>query len=169
MDEHVLFMNVDGPHDGRRALDALRQAHADGDIKLREATVISRDAEGNLDFPDTEDNTGTARGFAVGSLVGGLVGILGGPLGIMIGFGAGGLIGGAHDARDATAANAAVEMLAAEVPPGSTVLIAEVGEDRADVLDSALSPFGTGLERYPAERVRELVEAAIAERPSGGG
>ncbi|MEU5430424.1 DUF1269 domain-containing protein [Streptomyces olivoreticuli] len=165
MDEHVLFMNLDGPHEGQGALDALRQAHADGDIKLREATVITRDADGNLDFPASEDNTGTARGFAVGSLVGGLVGILGGPLGIMIGFGAGGLIGGARDAREATAANAAVEMLAAEVPPGSTVLIAEAGEDRPDVLDTALEPFGTGLERYPADRVREVVEAAIANRP----
>ncbi|MBF6056489.1 DUF1269 domain-containing protein [Streptomyces eurocidicus] len=161
MDEHVLFMNVDGPGAGRHALDALRQAHEDGDIRLREATVISRDAEGNLEFPDSEDHTGTARGFAVGGLVGGLVGILGGPLGIMIGFGAGGLIGGARDAREATAANAAVEMLAAEVPPGSTVLIAEVAEDRPELVDGALEPYGDAVERYPAEGVRKAVEAAI--------
>ena len=163
MDEHVLFMNVDGTQAGRRALDALRQAHADGDIKLREATVISRDAGGNLSFPDSVDHTATARGFAVGGAVGGLLGILGGPLGIMIGFGAGGLIGGAHDAREATAANAAVEMLAAEVPPGSTVLIAELAEDRPDLVDDALAPHGTGVERYPAEDVRKAVEAAIGE------
>ncbi|MBT2383128.1 DUF1269 domain-containing protein [Streptomyces sp. ISL-11] len=163
MDEHVLFMNVDGVHAGQRALDALRQAHADGDVRLHEATVISRDAEGALDFPDSVDHTASARGFAVGGLVGGLLGILGGPLGVMIGFGAGGLIGGAHDAREATAANAAVEMLAAEVPPGSTVLIAELAEDRPDLVDDALEPYGTGLERYAAEDVRKAVEAAIEE------
>ncbi|MGW1075742.1 DUF1269 domain-containing protein [Streptomyces sp. NPDC002537] len=164
MDEHVLFMTVDGPHAGHRALEALRKADDDGDIKLREAVVINRDAEGNVDFPDAEDNTGTARGFAVGGLVGGLVGILGGPLGIMIGFGAGGLIGGARDAREATASTAAVEMLAAEVPPGSTVLIAEVVEDDPAVLDAALAHFGTALERYPTDRVREAVEEAISGR-----
>ncbi|GAA0475482.1 DUF1269 domain-containing protein [Streptomyces sp. NPDC046215] len=167
MDEHVLFMNVDSPAAGHRALEALRRVHGDGDIKLREATVITRDAGGALDFPDSEDNTGTARGFAVGGLVGGLVGILGGPLGIMIGFGAGGLIGGARDAREATAANAAVEMLAAEVPPGSTVLIAELAEDRPELLDDILEPYGTALERYPADRVREAVEAAIEEGGRG--
>ncbi|MCC3766655.1 DUF1269 domain-containing protein [Streptomyces sp. UNOC14_S4] len=164
MDEHVLFMTVDGPHAGHRALEALRKADDDGDVKLHEAVVITRDADGTLDFPDAEDNTGVARGFTVGSLVGGLVGILGGPLGVMIGFGAGGLAGGMRDAREATAAAAAVEMLAAEVPPGATVLIAEVREKEAAELDAVLEPYGTGLERYPARDVRRAVEEAISGR-----
>ncbi|MEV0277753.1 DUF1269 domain-containing protein [Streptomyces sp. NPDC050610] len=163
MTENVLFMDLDRPETGRLALDALRQAHAEGGVKLREATVITRDAEGALDFPDSVDNSGDARGFAVGGLIGGLVGILGGPLGIMIGFGAGGLLGGAHDARQASASSAALEMLAAEVPPGSTVLIAEVAEDFPEIVDEALAPYGPGAVRYPAEEVRKGVEEAIAE------
>ncbi|MFF5129930.1 DUF1269 domain-containing protein [Streptomyces syringium] len=163
MDENVLFMNVDGPAVGHRALDALRKAHADDDIRLHEGAVIARDAQGALDFPDAVDNTGSARAFAVGGLIGGLLGILGGPLGIMIGFGAGGLIGGVRDAREATAGNAALEMLAAEVPPGSTVLVAQIEENGPDIVDDLLAPYGDVSTRYPADRLREEVERAIAE------
>ncbi|WP_171166762.1 DUF1269 domain-containing protein [Streptomyces sp. I05A-00742] len=160
--ENVLFMTAEDAGTGHRALDRLRRAHADGHLKLREAAVIARDAEGTVDFPDAVDNTGTARAFAMGGLLGGLLGILGGPLGVMVGFGAGGLLGGAHDALRATASNAALEMLADEVPPGSTVLVAEIAEDGPEAADDALAPYGTPV-RYPADRVREAVEAAIAE------
>ncbi|MEV5238772.1 DUF1269 domain-containing protein [Streptomyces cinnamoneus] len=168
MNDNVLFLNADSPRKGHRALDALRRAHAEGDITLREGAVIARDAEGALDFPDAADNTGTAPAFAMGGLLGGLLGILGGPLGVIIGFGAGGLIGGVHDARGATASNAALEMLAAEVPPGSTVLMAEVREESPETTDRVLAPFGE-VRRYPAERVRAEVEAAIAAGHGGGG
>ncbi|MFI1969687.1 hypothetical protein BLA24_15670 [Streptomyces cinnamoneus] len=161
MNDNVLFLNAGSPRKGHRALDALRRAHADGAVTLREGTVIARDAEGALDFPDAADNTGTAPAFAMGGLLGGLLGILGGPLGVLVGFGAGGLIGGLHDVRQATASNAALEMLAAEVPPGSTVLMAEVREEDPAAVDEALAPFGE-VRRYPAERVRAEVEAAIA-------
>ncbi|MBB4894719.1 putative membrane protein [Streptomyces olivoverticillatus] len=166
MNDNVLFLNVSGAHKGHRALDALRQAHAEGTVSLREGAVISRDAEGALDFPDAVDNTGTGHAFAMGGLLGGLLGILGGPLGVMIGFGAGGLIGGMHEAREATASNAALEMLAAEVPPGSTVLMAEVREEDPAAVDRVLEHYGE-VRRYPAERVREEVEAAIAAGHKG--
>ncbi|MEV4433979.1 DUF1269 domain-containing protein [Streptomyces sp. NPDC049555] len=161
MNDNVLFLSVHSSAKGHKALDALRRAHADGDISLREGTVIARDAEGTLDFPDAVDDTGTGQAFAMGGILGGLLGILGGPLGVMIGFGAGGLIGGMHEARQATASNAALEMLAAEVPPGSTVLMAEVREEDPGPVDRALAPYGQ-VRRYPAERVRAEVEEAIA-------
>ncbi|GHF10133.1 MULTISPECIES: DUF1269 domain-containing protein [Streptomyces] len=167
MNDNVLFMTVPSPERGHRALEALRQAHADGDLTLREGAVIARDAEGALDFPDAVDNTGSAHAFAMGGLLGGLLGILGGPLGVMIGFGAGGLVGGLHDAREATASNAALEMLAAEVPPGATVLMAEIQEDGPEPVDRLLEPFGE-VRRYPAEQVRAEVEAAIKASPASG-
>ncbi|WP_192939006.1 hypothetical protein [Streptomyces cinnamoneus] len=51
MNDNVLFLNAGSPRKGHRALDALRRAHADGAVTLREGTVIARDAEGALDFP----------------------------------------------------------------------------------------------------------------------
>ncbi|MFH8403565.1 DUF1269 domain-containing protein [Streptomyces sp. NPDC018019] len=165
MEDNVLFMDLTsaGENAGRRALDALRHEDAEHRIVLREATVIARGADGGVSFPDSEDRTGTARGFAVGGLVGGLVGLLGGPLGALAGFGAGGLIGGAHDARRASADNAAVDLLAAEVPPGSTVLVAEVAEPARGPVDAALADFGERVVRYPAAEVRKQVEELIAE------
>ncbi|MCF3106475.1 hypothetical protein IPZ58_33655 [Streptomyces roseoverticillatus] len=161
-DDNVLFLNVPSPEKGHRALDALREAHSAGRLKLREGAVISRADDGTLDFPDAVDNSGTARAFAVGGLIGGLLGILGGPLGVMIGFGAGGLMGGVRDAREATAANAALEMLAAEVPPGSTVLAVEIVEDGPEEADAILEPYGEAT-RYRTDDIRHEVEAAIAE------
>ncbi|MFI0741190.1 hypothetical protein ACH4PU_24400 [Streptomyces sp. NPDC021100] len=160
-DHNVLFLAVADPHSGHEALEGLRAAHADGRLTLREGVVICRGTDGNLDLPDAVDNTGTARSFAIGGLVGGLLGILGGPLGVMIGFGAGGLAGGLHDAREATAANVAREILAEEVPPGSTVLAVEVLEDGPAAADLVLSPYGTA-DRYPAEEIRREIEEAIA-------
>ncbi|MBC2878113.1 MULTISPECIES: DUF1269 domain-containing protein [Streptomyces] len=160
--ENVLFMRAEDAGTGHQALERLRRADADGALTLRGATVITRDAEGSVDFPDTLDTTGTARGFLAGGLIGGLVGILGGPLGVMAGFGAGGLIGGARDARRATADNVALQLLTEEVPPDTTVLVAEVAEDGPEAADEALAPYGTPV-RHPADRVREEVEAAIAE------
>ncbi|MEV5596934.1 DUF1269 domain-containing protein [Streptomyces sp. NPDC052496] len=165
MDENVLFLDLTdaGPGAARRALDALRHEDAEHRIALREATVIARDTDGNVTFPESEDHTGTARGFAVGGLLGGLVGLLGGPLGALAGFGAGGLLGGVHDARRASADNAAVDMLAAEVPPGRTVLVAEVSEPARGPADAALAGLGPEIVRYPAAEVRQQVEELIAE------
>ncbi|MFC5722062.1 DUF1269 domain-containing protein [Streptomyces gamaensis] len=162
MRDYVLFMTVDSPRAGHKALDALREAHASGSLKLREGAVISRDPEGRLDFPDAADNTSTAPAFAVGGLLGALLGILGGPLGVMIGFGAGGLVGGLHDVREATATNAALDLLAAEVPPGCTVLAAEVGEEDPGPADRALAAFGAVVARYPASDIRKGIDEAIA-------
>ncbi|MBH1934165.1 DUF1269 domain-containing protein [Streptomyces sp. AV19] len=162
VDDNVLLMTVTGPEAGQSALDALRQAHADGSVRLHEAAVITRGEDGVLDFPDAVDNTGNARAFTIGGLIGGLLGILGGPLGILIGFGAGGLVGGAHDAKRATASTAALEMLAEEIPPGSTVLMAEIGEYGTDTVDRTLASYGTPT-RYPAEQVRKDVEEAIEQ------
>ncbi|MCQ8773021.1 DUF1269 domain-containing protein [Streptomyces telluris] len=162
-EDNVLFLNVSSPEKGHRALDDLRAGHTAGRFTLREGAVIARADDGTLDFPDAVDNSGTARAFAVGGLIGGLLGILGGPLGVMIGFGAGGLIGGVRDAREATGANAALEMLAAEVPPGSTVLVAEIAEDGPEEADEVLAHYGEAT-RYRTEDIRHEVEAAIAQK-----
>ncbi|MGW7516609.1 DUF1269 domain-containing protein [Streptomyces sp. NPDC054796] len=160
MDENMLFLDLTdhGADEAHGTLDALRQAHSDGDIRLHEATLISRAEDGTLDIPETVDHT-HATGFAVGGLVGGLVGLLGGPVGAMIGFSAGGLIGGGRDARRATETNAALETLADAVPPGRTVLAAEVSEHSPDAVDRVLGP---DVVRYPSATFREHLEAALS-------
>lgn len=141
------------------ALDDLAGAHTEGKLKLREARVIGRDPEGNVEVPGEVDHSNSSAGFAVGGLVGALAGLVGGPVGAVIGFGAGGLIGGGHDVRRVTETNAALEELTSEIPPGSTVLVAEVDEDAPGPADKALGP---GIRRYAATQVRKELEEALA-------
>lgn len=161
MTENILFADFTdrGTEAARQALAELDLAHKDGDLKLHEARVISRDADGDLDVPGEVDHTNSATGFAVGGLVGALVGLLGGPVGVMIGLGAGGLIGGGRDARRVTEANAALEEISDEVPPGSTVLVADLDEESPAAADQAVGP---GARRYLADEFRENLEAALA-------
>ncbi|MER7787637.1 DUF1269 domain-containing protein [Streptomyces sp. NPDC097640] len=169
MGESVLFMDLAGPEAGPRALDALLRADDEGALSLCEGAVIARAMDGTLDLPDCVDGAG-ARCFTVDGLMGGLVGLLGGPLGIMIGFGEGGFIGAARDAREGTGAaerstgvSAALEMLAAEVPPGTTVLFADVREPSSGAADRALAPYGRPVARYPADQVRKEIASAVAD------
>ncbi|KAK1181610.1 DUF1269 domain-containing protein [Streptomyces sp. NBS 14/10] len=168
-------MDLPGPETAPRALDALLRADDEGTLVLCEGAVIARAVDGTLDLPDCVDSTG-ARCFTMDDLMGGLVGLLGGPLGIMIGFGEGGFVGAARDTREgmgagrgggegeAAGVSAALEMLAAEVPPGTTVLVADVREPSPDAADRALAPYGHPVARYPAGRVRREIESAKAER-----
>lgn len=167
MTENILFADYTsrGREAALRGLGALDAAHDEGSLKLREARVISRDTEGDVDVPGEVDHTHASARFAVGGVVGALVGLLGGPVGVMIGFGAGGLIGGAQDARRVTETNAALEELTSEVPPGSTVLVAEVDEDTTEAADRALGP---DVHRYLASKVREDLEHAL-NAPDGTG
>ncbi|GAA2619881.1 DUF1269 domain-containing protein [Streptomyces axinellae] len=161
MTENILFADFTdrGTEAALRALDDLAGAHTEGQLTLREARVIGRDAEGNVAVPGEVDHTNSSAGFAVGGLVGALVGLVGGPVGAMLGFGAGGLIGGGHDLRRVTETNAALEELTSEVPPGSTVLVAEVDEDAPGPADKALGP---GIRRYAAAQVRKDLEDALS-------
>lgn len=179
MAENILFVDLPGPEAAPRALDALLRADDEGTLVLCEGAVIARAVDGTLDLPDCVDSTG-ARCFTMDDLMGGLVGLLGGPLGIMIGFGEGGFVGAARDTREgmgagrggaegtdagqAAGVSAALEMLAAEVPPGTTVLVADVREPSPDAADRALAPYGHPVARYPAGRVRREIESAKAER-----
>ncbi|NGO72218.1 DUF1269 domain-containing protein [Streptomyces boncukensis] len=167
MTENILLCDFTrrGRDAAAQALADLGTAHDRHELKLREARVIARDADGDVEVPADVDHTGTAPGFAVGGLVGALVGLLGGPVGALIGFGAGGLLGGSQDARRAATANAALEELTDEVPPGSTVLVAEVGETSPEAADRILGP---GVHRYDAKRLRRELEAALSAPDADG-
>ncbi|RCG22496.1 DUF1269 domain-containing protein [Streptomyces diacarni] len=164
MTEYIVFADFTerGTQAALRALDRLEAAHRAGTVALREARVIGRDAEGEAEIVGEVDNTGTATGFAVGGLIGALVGLMGGPAGALLGFGAGGLIGGGHDARRVIETNEGLEELTAEIPPGSTVVVADLDEESTDPADAALGP---GVSRYLASRVRRDLEDTLSSPP----
>ncbi|MDJ1136423.1 DUF1269 domain-containing protein [Streptomyces iconiensis] len=166
MTENILFADYTdrGRDAALQALVALDAAHDAGSLKLREARVIRRDEDGDVEVPGEVDHTYDSAGFAVGGVVGALVGLLGGPVGVLIGFGAGGLIGGAQDARRVIETNTALEELTAGIPPGSTVLVAEAAEDSTTPADQAL---GSGVRRYEAAKVRADLEEALKAAEAG--
>ncbi|NSC22209.1 DUF1269 domain-containing protein [Streptomyces albus subsp. chlorinus] len=161
MTENIVFADFTGrgTRAALQALDGLEDAHRAGTLRLREARVIGRDADGNAEIVGEVDNIGSATGFAVGGLIGALVGLVGGPAGALVGFGAGGLIGGSHDARRVIETNEGLEELTAEIPPGSTVVVADVEEESSEPVDEAMGP---GVSRYLASRVRRDLEETLS-------
>ncbi|MBO8188442.1 DUF1269 domain-containing protein [Streptomyces spirodelae] len=160
MTENLLFADFTerGTRAALLALDKLESAHQAGALELREARVIGRNADGNAEVVGEVDHTVAVTGLAVGGLVGALLGLVGGPPGALLGFGAGGLIGSGHDARRVVETNEGLEELTAEIPPGSTVVVADVRETSTGPADEALGP---GVSRYLAATVRQELEEIL--------
>lgn len=124
--------------------------------------IVKRDAQGNLSFPEGEDNVSGA-GFAGGSLIGLLVGVLGGPVGMLLGWGTGALIGGAIDTDNAISADEVLTEFSKAIPPNSTALLAEIDEVDDSILNNAVSQIGDGvIARRPVAEVMAELEAAEA-------
>ncbi len=152
-----------GTGPAQHALEKLERAHSQGALDLREARVISRDPNGHAEILGEVDHISGAAGFAVGSLVGALVGLVGGPRGALLGFTTGGLIGGGHDARRVVETNEGLEELTAEIPPASTVVVADVKETSTGAVREALGP---GVSHYLAAAVRQEVEDILSKPQS---
>ncbi|MGP3989524.1 DUF1269 domain-containing protein [Streptomyces sp. 3N207] len=161
MTENILCADFTerGTRAALNALDRLDSAHRLGVLELLEARVVDRDPDGNAEVLGEVDNISGATGLAVGGLVGALLGLVGGPKGALLGFGTGGLIGGGHDARRVIETNEGLEELTAEIPPGSTVVVADVKETSTDPADEALGP---GVSRYLAATVRKELEDVLS-------
>jgi uncharacterized membrane protein len=161
MTENILFADFTerGTDAALHALEELRSAHERGALELREARVVGRDADGRAETVDGVDNTGSPKGLAVGGLIGAVLGLVGGPPGALLGFAAGGVIGTSHDARRVIETNEGLEELTAEIPPGSTVVVADVKERFTEPADRALGP---GVTRYLADQVRRELEDLLS-------
>lgn len=129
---------------------------------LRQAAVVSRDADGELTMPETH-----SRGVGVptigAGLVGGAIGLLGGPLGALIGFAAGASLGGASELSRDQQGGAALIVLSSRIGNGASLLILDVEEHSPEHVDTLASGFGIVPERIPADEFRKLLSAAERE------
>ncbi|MFD4508571.1 DUF1269 domain-containing protein [Streptomyces sp. NPDC058457] len=126
--------------------------------RVRAAVLIERLEDGAVRVPEGMETT-AGRGAAVGGLVGSLVGILAGPLGVLMGWGVGALIGGGHDYRRAEHVSTAVDAFVRHVPPGGTIILAEVEESDTQALDLLAMRYDAVLERRPLDSVRAELKA----------
>ncbi|MEU2269836.1 hypothetical protein ABZ568_26240 [Streptomyces olindensis] len=126
--------------------------------EVRGAVLIERLEDGTVRVPEGME-TEAGRNTAVGGLVGSLVGILAGPLGVLMGWGIGAAIGGGYDYKRVTEATEAVGAFTPHVPPGGTVILAEVEETDTQTLDVLAMRYDATLERRPLDSVRTELKA----------
>ena len=92
----LVAVAFDAPEDASRALQYIEQFRKKGTLKILNAAILVKDAEGNVGVKDTRD-IDPKKGRRLGAVTGGLIGLLGGPVGMMVGAlagaGAGGLAG----------------------------------------------------------------------------
>jgi uncharacterized membrane protein len=92
----LVAVAFDAPEDAARALGFIEEFRKRGTLKILNAAVLVRDAEGNITVKDTRD-IDPKKGRLLGAVTGGLIGLVGGPVGAVVGAlagaGAGGLAG----------------------------------------------------------------------------
>jgi signal transduction histidine kinase/uncharacterized membrane protein len=88
----LVAVAFDAPEDAARALGFIEEFRKRGTLKILNAAVLVRDAEGNITVQDTRD-IDPEKGRLLGAVTGGLIGLVGGPVGAVVGAGAGGLAG----------------------------------------------------------------------------
>jgi uncharacterized membrane protein/sporulation protein YlmC with PRC-barrel domain len=92
----LVAVAFDEPDDASRALQFIEQFRKKGTLKILNAAVLVKDAEGHVSVKDTRD-IDPKKGRRLGAITGGLIGLVGGPVGAVVGAlagaGAGGLAG----------------------------------------------------------------------------
>jgi uncharacterized membrane protein len=135
------------------ALHDLDQAKKDGVIKIKDAAVLSRDANQKLHIAETADK-GFGRGALIGGVAGAAVGILAGPIGWATLGGA--AIGGlAAKARDGGFPDSRLKQIGEGLRPGSSALLAVVEPVWIEKVERLL-------EERAADVTTEMIAADIA-------
>jgi uncharacterized membrane protein len=143
-----------------RALDQLKLAKKEKLIGIRDAAVITRDANNTLHIKETGDMSGR-KGVGVGGIVGGAIGLLFPPavLGTAaVGAAIGGLGARLHDAgfRDDE-----LRDIGSSLKPGTSAIVAVIEHTWVDEVERELAAQG-------AQMVRQAIKEDIAEQLEAG-
>ena len=159
--ENVVVLGFDESSRAYQALSVLKQLHANGKLRLEDAGVVSRGADGQMTLQDGA-TAGTAGGTTTGTLLGALFGIIAGPLGVLLGGTTGMLVGSTVDLADAAENQIVLGQMMQVIPPGATSVVAIVDETGPEALDAAIGELhGTVLRRAVADVQAEV--SAVAE------
>lgn len=142
-----------------QALSELQAAGRDGRVDVLAAGVVARNQNGVLSVPEADDNVGGGATIG-GSLIGLLIGIIGGPIGMLFGWTTGALVGGAFDFKRADDTNDVLGEMSNSIAPGTTAVVAELGEVAPEVVDGLIGGLGGTVYRRSADVVLAELEAA---------
>ena len=76
----IIVAAFQDPNGASAALEELKQAKKQGLIKIEDAAILVKDADGKLRIKETAD-MGGGKGAVIGGVLGGVVGLLAGPIG----------------------------------------------------------------------------------------
>jgi uncharacterized membrane protein len=141
------FKDINGASD---ALKTLQEAKRESLIRIEDAAVITKDANGKVKIKETADMR-AGKGATIGAVAGGVVGLLAGPVGwAALG---GGVIGGlAAKMRDGGFPDARLKQLAEGLTPNSSALVAVIDHQ-----------WVAEVERQLASQQADLVTQTLSE------
>ena len=151
------------------ALPAVKQAAKDG-LKIHDAGVVRRTAEGEVEIHDTGD-WGFWKGAIVGGVVTGAAAIIAGPLGWGA-LAAGGLGGGViAKVHDANIEDKALRELGSQAKQAGSALVIMVDPTDEGTVAAALASAGAvattvGLDESTATRLAEAAGTATPPAPA---
>lgn len=160
MQDNVVVLTFSEDSKAYQALSELKQAALQERVQVRNAAVITRDTAGAFKVQDGASDGSVMNAPWVGTLVGSIVGLLGGPLGVLLGAASGALLGSAVSLDKAGLRASLLDQMITAIPPGSTAVIATVGEYADEVVNDVAAKLGGFVLRRPADAVLAEVEAA---------
>lgn len=122
----VIVAAFQDPNGASAALEQLKEQQSQGTIKIEDAAILTKDAEGKLHIKETAD-MGGGKGAVVGGIIGGVIGILAGPAGIAAGAAAGAVVGGlVAKLHDAGFPDERLREIGAGLKPNTSAIVALV-------------------------------------------
>jgi uncharacterized membrane protein len=155
----VVVAAFQDPNGASAALEQLKQAKKQGLIKIEDAAVLVKDADGKLRIKETGD-MGGGKGAVIGGVVGGVIGLLAGPIGWAALGGA--VIGGlAAKMSDGGFSDARLKQIGASLKPNSSAIIAVIDHTWVAEVERQMQQAG-------ADTVTEAISADIAKQLEAG-
>jgi uncharacterized membrane protein len=164
--ELELFAKVyDDPARAQEGLQFIQDLHNRRILKIRNAAILARDAEGTVTVKDVRD-IDAKKGRLLGAITGGLIGLLGGPGGAVIGALAGagsGTVAGKH--IDLGFSDKFLDNFKDHLRPGSAALVILVEHEFAVPLSESLAgEEGVIVQQALTDR---MVEELLAKEEAG--
>ena len=142
-----------------QALTDLEQLDSQGQIKIADAAVVTRDRNGHIEVK-SEVGDDPYVGTASGGIIGLLVGIIGGPLGVLLGGTYGMVVGSLFDIDDVETTESVLREISDQVHATRTAVLAQVTEQSPEVIDAAMERLGGDVTRRPVIEVEQEIAAA---------
>jgi uncharacterized membrane protein len=156
---NVISVAFEDDSNAYTALTTLKQLDTQGQLKVQAAAVVARGDDGKLVVKDQVGDVDYV-GAVSGGTLGLLIGILGGPLGVLIGGSYGLMVGSLFDLGEADETESVLSQIAVSVRPGRSALLAQVIEQSAEVVETAMAGLGGTVLRRPVDDVEAEIAAA---------